>query len=355
VTAAVSPALHAQRGSTLPLALGGIVAMLAFAFFALNYANTLRWQIRAQSAADAAAQAMLAVQTQQFNEMNAALYATAVEEYRLRHTLNAMVEASHGIGGCDYRNPQSGAGLPGCATVEATLETEYNASLARYSADLLTLHQITATLDYDHLTADMNAVMTQIRSTSSPVSGDPAFTYGTPIIQERTDTEAVSMDGDAVLKPSPGHGTTSAAGTLNENLFAPIEVETYACTQVPSIFPSFLSWIFPPFTAVARGAATPVMVEEDWLQPGSIPNPFTNKPYQQPEAALGTTTLTDPSSGYDWYDLNFGGNGAIAIANEGFSYGVTTDEFSVFIGWWNAIPIHAFGPAKSAAAMGCTS
>jgi hypothetical protein len=319
----------------------------------LRAVNTLRWQIRAQNAADAAAQALLAVQTQQFNEMNAALYATAVEEYRLRHTLNAMVEASHGIGGCNFSPAKTDAGLPGCATVEATLETEYNASLARYSADLLTLHQLTATLDYPHVVADANAVMTQIRSASSPVGGDTAFTYGTPIIQQRTDTEAVSMDGDAVLKPSPGHPTAAAAGTLNENLFAPLEVETYACAKVPSIFPSFLSWVFPPFTAVARGAATPVMVEEDWLQPGSIPNPFTNKPYQQPEAELGSTTLTDPISGYDWYDLNFGGNGAIAILNQGFNYGVTTDEFSVFVGWWNAIPIHAFGPPKTTAEMGC--
>ncbi len=345
--------MHGQRGSTLPLALGGIIAMLAFAFFALNYANTLRWQIRAQNAADSAAQAVLSVQTQQFNEMNAQLYATGLEEYRLRHLLNGMVEASHGIGGCDYRYAyQSGASS--CATVETALEAQYNASLARYTTDVLTLHQITVNLNFTNVYADAVAVLKEIKTTSSPIAGDPAFSYGAPIIQMRQDTESVYMDADAILKPYPGLNTAAASTTLNEQLFAPAQVEIYVCASVPSLFPTFLSWVFPPFVAAARGAATPVMVEEDWLQPGSIPNPFTNLPYSPPEVDV-SPTLVDPTTNYDWYDVNFGGNGAVAVAGKGFSYAVTTDEYSAFVGWWNAIPVHPFGAAQTTAGLGCSS
>ena len=45
-------ALHAQRGQALPLSVFGIIAMLIFAYFALDFGNGIRWQLRAQNAAD---------------------------------------------------------------------------------------------------------------------------------------------------------------------------------------------------------------------------------------------------------------------------------------------------------------
>jgi hypothetical protein len=351
-----------QRGQTLPLALGGIIAILVFGFFAFNYANTLRWQVRAQNAADSAAQAILTLQTQQFNEMTATLYAAAVEEYRIRHLLNGMVLASHYQGGCLYQNPAVLAKAPaGCDYIELQLESDYAAAVGRYTGDVLALHQITASMNFTNFSKDALALLNQIRTCSSAFSGDCAFKYGVPVMKPRTDTEAVYMDANGVLKPSPGNQTALAAsvGTitsppLNVNLFAPVQVEVYACAIVPSIIPSFLGWTFPPFTAVARGAATPVMVEEDWLQPGTIANPFTpGVPYQPREKYLAGGATVPDASGYDWYGLDYGGNGVVAVAGAHWSSSPTADEFTVYVGWWNSIPIHAFSGQKTTEAMGC--
>jgi hypothetical protein len=352
--------MERQRGQTLPLALGGVIAIIIFGFFALNYANTLRWQIRAQSAADSAAQAMLALQTQQFNVMTQTLYAAAVEEYRLRHILNGMVLASHNQGGCAYGNWGQLHSATGCDTIESALQNQYTASVERYTGDVLSLHKVTVNMNFSNFQADALALLAQIQSCSGSLAGDCAFTYGTPIIIKRTDMEAVFMDANGVLKPSPDNQTVlaSTVGTppLNTDFFAPAQVEVYACATVPSLIPSFLGWTFPPFKAVARGAATPVMVEEDWLQPGTITNPFTpGVPYQPVEYYLsGGLTVTD-TTGYDWYDLNFGGNGVVAVGGKHFVNTITKDEFSVYVGWWNSIPIHPFGGAKDLTAMGCSA
>jgi hypothetical protein len=352
--------MERQRGQTLPLALGGVIAIVVFGFFALNYANTLRWQVRAQTAADSAAQAILSLQTQQFNVMTATLYATAVEEYRIRHLLNGMVLAAHGQGGCVSGSNRALRSSTGCDTVERALQGQFSAAVGRYTGDVLNLHQATVNMNFTNFTDDATALMTQIKACTSALGGDCAFNYGTPIIQPRTDTRAVYMDANGVVYPNPSNQTAlaSTVGTppLNTNLFAPAEVEVYACATVPSLIPSFMGWSFPPFTAVARGAATAEMVELDWLQPGTITNPFTpGVAYQPQENYLsGGLNITD-SSGYDWYDLNFGGNGVVAVAGEHFVNTITKDEFSVYLGWWNSIPIHPFGGEKDKSAMGCAS
>src|ERR1700733_5763124 len=102
-------ALHAQRGQALPMTVFGIVAMLIFAYFALDFGNGIRWQIRAQNAADSAAQAVLSLQTQEFNEMTAVRDATAIEEFRIRRLLNGIDLTEYNAGGC-APNP---AALPG--------------------------------------------------------------------------------------------------------------------------------------------------------------------------------------------------------------------------------------------------
>ena len=60
---------HGQRGQVLPVWAMGIVAMLIVTMAVVRYSDMVRWQVRAQNAADAAAQAIVALQTQQFNEM----------------------------------------------------------------------------------------------------------------------------------------------------------------------------------------------------------------------------------------------------------------------------------------------
>ncbi len=96
---------HRQRGQVLPVWAMGIVAMLIVTMAVVRYSDMVRWQVRAQNAADAAAQAIVALQTQQFNEMEMTLYAADVEEYRIRNILYALELTAYGNGGCRSTAP----------------------------------------------------------------------------------------------------------------------------------------------------------------------------------------------------------------------------------------------------------
>ena len=92
---------HGQRGQVLPIWILGILGTFALIFTALNYGNSLRWHIRAQSAADSAAQATLALQSERWNEMTELLYGMNVEEYRIRHAAStAFCSHRQSSGGC---------------------------------------------------------------------------------------------------------------------------------------------------------------------------------------------------------------------------------------------------------------
>jgi hypothetical protein len=74
---------HAQRGQTLPVWTFGLLTIMMLMFMLLNYAEAIKWQIRAQNAADSVAQATLSVQASNFNEMMITLNAASVEEWRI--------------------------------------------------------------------------------------------------------------------------------------------------------------------------------------------------------------------------------------------------------------------------------
>jgi hypothetical protein len=346
------PKLHAQRGQALPLTAMGIVAMLIFAYFALDFANGIRWQMRAQSAADSAAQAVLSMQTQEFNEMTAMLYASAVEEFRIRRLLNGIVLTEYNAGGC-APDPAAAPGVdvPNCDAVYVTLRDQYFKAVARYTQDVQTLNRVTATLNYANVSSDATTLVNNIsNSCNGQISGDCSFHYVVSL-GTRTDTQSVQMDALGILKPSLGR-LTGPSG-VNPLLFAPLKVEVDVCTTVQPMIPGLFGYQPQPYHAIGRGAATAVMVEQDWLQPGVIVNPFSaGQPFQVPETYV---TGVAHSDGYDWYNLNFGGNATVANATQNFyRAGLFTDEFSAQLGWWNSIPIHPWTGAQSDSALGCS-
>jgi hypothetical protein len=83
-------ARHAERGQTLPVWTLAVLTALTLMFFSLNYANMIRWQVRAQNAADSMATAALSVQATQWNKMMTILYAADVEEWRIRHLIEGI-------------------------------------------------------------------------------------------------------------------------------------------------------------------------------------------------------------------------------------------------------------------------
>ncbi len=343
---------HAQRGQALPLSVFGIIVMLIFAYFALDFGNGIRWQLRAQNAADSAAQAVLSLQTEDFNQMTAVLYASAVEEYRLRRLLQGIVLAEYNAGGCAPNPaPAPGTDVPACDAVYAGLRDDYFKSVARYTQDVTTLNRITASLNYTNLSADSQALIGQIGSDCNGAAGGDCNFHYKVTVGTRDDTQAVEMDALGILKPSLGR-LTGPSG-VNPSLFAPLKVEVDVCTTVAPVIPGFFGYQPKPYHAIGRGAATAVMMEEDWLQPGVIVNPFSNGlPFQPPETNVNGVVHPD---NYDWYNLSFGGNATAANATLNFyRAGLFTDEFSAQLGWWNSVPIHPWTGPQSDAELGCS-
>lgn len=346
--------MERERGQVLPLYAIGIGMLLMLLSFGLNYANVLTWQVRAQNAADAAAQSILAIQTQQFNNMEASLYATAIEEYRARMLLNGMIMAVHNQGGCfDPTQPATSVQAE-CESVYEALRPAFLLSVGRYTNDVELVNQITANMSFSSLQSDANALLGRLEDCNGPGSGDCAFNYTILSLVPRSGLGTVEMDALGILKPS----LNTQPGPANENdqLFGPAQVEVAVCARVAPLFPSILGFTLPTFQASARSASAAVMVEEDWLQPGTIANPWTGNVFQPAEPALSGASDPLDDTGYDWYAVNYGGNRAEAFPSaNGYREGLFVDEFSAQLGWWNSVPIHSYAGAATSKQLGCPS
>ena len=348
-----TPKLHAQRGQVLPVWAVGIAAMLMLAFMVIRYADIVKWQIRAQNAADSAAQSVMAMQTEQLNEMTATLYAASVEEYRIRFVLYGMSNAAFGNGGCTTDGS--------CNTRYQALYTNYLKSVYRYRAEVELLSQISANLNYVNTKADASALLSKMQQPAvCGTSGglDCAFNYALVNYQVRAPVYQVLMDSVAFILPSEGHHMNPA---LSVNpAYNPAETEVSVCADVPSPVPGFFGFQPAPYRVIARSAATAVMREQDWFQPGSLQNPFRASlggglAYYQPEEFPSNSPAND-GTGFDWYAVQYGGNSASAYAAlDGYAFQVFDDDFTKFVGWWGAVPIRPYSGTQTTIALGCSS
>jgi len=99
---------NASRGQTMPFWTLAIVLALGLALFVMNYTNTVRWHIRAQNAADAAALTTIAADANLSNQQTTVQYTLAVDEFRLRSIVNSMINAANSVGGCNPDNDDTG-------------------------------------------------------------------------------------------------------------------------------------------------------------------------------------------------------------------------------------------------------
>jgi Putative Flp pilus-assembly TadE/G-like len=348
---------HTSRGQVLPLWVVAITTTFVLMFMALNYGNVIRWQVRAQSAADAAAQAMLTVQTERWNMATEMLYASNIEEYRIRRLLNGIMLTVYNSGGCQP------AGT--CAATYAALRDAYLQSVNRYTNDVTEFNNIASYAAQIQTTADMNSLlahMTKAAYCNSPTSTtvstaglDCGFTYTIAGLQARTGLQDIKYDAQGICIPGLGRVCTGSPNAQAAD-FTPMQVDVVACAVVPPIVPGFGVLNAQPYYAIGRAAATSVMFEEDWFEPGALydtvrgPNVFF-----QPSEKYDPTAVT--AGTYDWYLVNFGGNGATAYsAYNAFTQPVSVDEMSVRLGWWNAIPIKPFAASSTInLSTSCTS
>lgn len=350
--------LHAARGQILPLWIVAAVTTLAFTYLVINYGNTLRWEMRAQNAADAAAQAVMAIQTQHFNEITALLYASNVEEVRARLLLDAMLNTLDGAGGCSGQpGTQKAAGQAlfttgtgTCDQVFANLLPYYEESVQRYTNDLYQLNDVATLTTYANWQSDAAAMVTHLDSstncntttTTTVVSdgGDCAFKYTLNGIAYRS---GLSTDAADAYKFSVH---ASYPETENAQFFDPGMVDIVTCAKIPPIIGIFGALNAKTHYAIGRAGATGVITEEDWLQPGTLVDPARGtsivfQPYEN-------YTPADSTLAYDWYGVSFGGTTwSVVTAPDPYHPGVTDYSYAensagngldVFASWWGAMP-----------------
>jgi hypothetical protein len=348
---------HAQRGQVLPIWAAGIAAMLMLAMMVIRYADIVQWQIRAQNAADSAAQSVMALQTEQLNEMTSTLYAASVEEYRMRLMLYALGNTAYGNGGCSLDGT--------CSSRYANLYTAYLKSVYRYRAEVDLLSQITANLDFATTQTDAAALLAQMDQPATCGTGgldcgavNAPFSYKLLDYSRRTGTYSVFMDSVAVIVPAHGNNAVPSVG-VNHG-YEPARAEVSVCADVPSPVPGFFGFTPRPYRVVARSAVTAVMREQDWFQPGNLINPFPNAVtgtqtyYQINETPSGSTS--NDGTGYDWYAIQYGGNPAVAYtAQNGYRFTVNANDFTKFLGWWSAVPIRPYYGTATTLQLGCSS
>jgi hypothetical protein len=355
--------MHGQRGQTLPVWTFGILTTLMLGLMVFNYGNSLRWQIRAQNAADAVAQGVMSVQAQHYNQMNITLHAAAIEEYRIRRTMNALLEVLRGDGGCTY----APGAAQDCATVYQNLRLNYIAEVNRYTQ---LVQQMEAVVQYTpaEQQADMATIAASFENTctsSGPTGGDCVFKY-----TMSTPTARPGLSGAEVDAAGENNGDGLPLPNLPSDL-QPLQIQVTACAQINLPFASFFHLNTQPFYALGRAGATTAMVTQEWSAPGVQINPNSPggstpfQPAEYPESASNSIPATfsytcdNGSANYDWYSVKWCSNNYVAAYNPpnqdgGFAGIIQTDEYSVWTGWWSALPLASTTPFTPTA-QNCSS
>lgn len=370
---------RSEYGQVLPLWAASVVLCFALMFLVLNYGNQIRYQIRAQNAADSAAAAIVGLQAERFNTQMEMLYAMNVEEYRAVQLTLALNMTINQSGGCKM-DPSNYASVAfgTCGYVYAKLHDPMIRASNRYSADVIALEQFSRQATFANWQQDGVALLGHLHrfcnsagqslATYHPDGGDCAFQYSVAPngIVGRTGVHATYEDAESILVPSLGR-TAPIADDSQAMLWTPGKVDVVACALIPAIVPNFGPFKFQPTYAVGRGAATAVMVEQDWLQPGSLTDPArssgsaNDKKFQPIEDYVDNVPNHDFSQctsfgpncmqavGYpDYYNVNFGGNPSTASTSGNYySAPVNGPEMSVRTGWWGSLPIRPFGGAPT--------
>jgi Putative Flp pilus-assembly TadE/G-like len=352
--------VNGQRGQTLPVWTFGTLASLMLALMVFNYGNSLRWQIRAQNAADAVAQGVMSVQAQHYNQMNITLHAAAIEEYRIRRTVNALLQVLRGDGGC----VDTIGAIQDCAQSYISLRANYIAQVTRYTELVKQMESIVRYTPAEQQ-ADMAAITAQFQNqcvASGPTGGDCVFKY-----TMTTPTARPNLSG----AESDAAGENNGDGLPIPNLptdLQPLQIEVTACAQINLPFQSFFKMNVAPFYAIGRAGATTAMVTQEWANPGLQINPNSpggNVPFQPTEYPESPTnsppagfSVTDGCNSnaidYDWYAVHWCSNSYVASYVNGIPGGfggiILSDEYGVWTGWWSALPIapvSTFTPSTS--------
>ncbi len=347
--------MESQRGQTFPVWTFGILTILMLMFMVLDYAESLRWQIRAQNAADSVAQASLSVQASEFNELLMTMHAAGIEEWRLRKTLNALMMVVQGSGGCYDTFTATYDSLVDttrdCATVYNNLRANYINDLNHYSADVAMMSQIsllTATKQQADITGVFNA-LTTTNCGKSVGAADCSLGYTLLPSGGATQRSTTNISGAYDYSGIVNNGDGAPLPNVTNDLL-PLQLEVVACAKLEPLWASFFKLNVPPTTVIGRAAATTVQATQEWLAVGTEKNPGTGQyfqPVEYPEQPVAAV-LTAPAYGgaYDWYEVNYGSSKWTVQGGTDnpyyLSFGAVTDEYSPMTGWCRSIQAAPF-------------
>ena len=337
-------ARHAERGQTLPLWALSVVTALTLMFFVLNYANVLRAQVRAQDAADTAAQAMLGTQARRWNEVTVSLYALDVEEWRIRSLMQALIDALNYNGGCKHTGV--------CPAIYAALLPQLYKAVNRYTADMYALQSFSYFSGSNRLEIgaawDPIYALNVYACAASPLkSTDCALSYDLIDFSFRTPASGTWPQVAKNALYAHVGGSFSATNVTPQQFWQPEQLEVAACVNVPPLV-NFSIFGFPPQTVqiVGRAAAALVPITTEWLAPGVTINPNVGSFFQPVENyAPGVDTFDASASPRDWYETSFPAQPYTPNAGANtytLAQSMLAPDFEVYAAWWGVIPIEPY-------------
>ena len=265
-----------QRGQTVPVWVVATLLTLTLTFFVFNYANTVRWQIRAQNAADSAAIALLGQDAAAANSLTTLMYALNIQELRVRSVENAVqtlvLQGDLGASG-------SCGGLTGLLSLNANCITDATNLVSAYAND---------TTAYANLVTDIGKFAGQISglvgssTDANKLLSNTLFASGTP----GTGAGCVKLNTDCSFKYTASVAIITA-GT-------PVTVDVYACRKVPSLAATFLGLTGSnsAFYAIGHSRLQLAPLSQGQFSPGSAVDPATSNVYQPVEKLLPGLSAT---------------------------------------------------------------
>jgi hypothetical protein len=270
-----------ERGQTMPFWALAVVMALGMAFFVMNYTNTVRWHIRAQNAADSAALATIAADANMSNQQTMALYALAVDEFRLRAIVNSMINAANSVGGCESQNDDTGTD---CDNAYDQEPESYDKALGDYESALTFAEGLSSATPPQPLALPTGVGGTPLPLPTAPADSAAPSAYS--LVASNTNCWDTGS-GKAIFDCAFFY--TANPNLLETGLGSSEYVDIVACRNVSQLSPWFFNGT-STFKAQGRSAATLRGITES-LNPGTTTDPDatpgisgTQPPYQQIES-----------------------------------------------------------------------
>ena len=276
----------ASRGQAIPFWTFITIGLLAMMLTVLNYALTVTWGVRSQSAAESAAAAGVSSFANVYNTETTLLYATAVDEYRVRSLNQALLNTIKHDGGCSRVVGGS------CEQNYAVLRSAYYAALAEYTHDVQLIGQTNGIVQ-GGVDTDVSAAISDYTSRCATVTApgaDCAFSYS-----------VVAVVADSTNQYGEFQGQ-------HNDYTTPRLVEVIACHNVGWLG-GRLFGLSGTFQAAGTATAASVTANAEIVQPATYQSAETSwygrpaLPYVAPAYEVDYRTSTGPASEVDllWY------------------------------------------------------